>query len=349
MSADVSSDENVRWRLIVFASIFTPLQIAIVSLRFYARSLTHSPFNLGDALVLVALLGALVQGGVGYHVSFLVETSPETVTTFFKYLVAISSWYWVTISISKLAVCLLYRSLFPQRAVFVTLCITATILISTSLATFIATLAACRPFSANWGSLEVQNAHCINKESLYVWGTFPNIVTDVLLLVIPLPIVWKLQATKKVKWALSVTFVVGGTGLIASILRFASFANTSSFTDATFNAVELIAWTVAEPGIYLISASLLVLRPLLDKVRPSKRNKGFYSFDLSTSRKARATPRTLGTNDDDFGRCGGIALVQRSTHGRFEQLEDRDDRPHETEGITVITDIQQTWNASDRF
>ncbi|KAI1747665.1 hypothetical protein F4782DRAFT_520334 [Xylaria castorea] len=124
---------------------------------------------------------------------------------------------------------------------------------------------------------------------------------------------------------------------------------TSSFADATFNAVELIAWTVAEPGIYLISASLLVLRPLLDKVKPSKRNKSFSLFDLSTSRKARATPRTLDTNDDDFGRYRGIALVQRSSHSGLEQLEDHDDRPRVTECITVVTDIQQTWKASDRF
>jgi hypothetical protein len=151
-----------------------------------------------------------VEGGVGRHVGFLEETDPEIVTTFFKYLVAISSWYWVTISVSKLAVCVLYRSLFPQRTVFIALCVTAFILISTSLATFIATLAACRPFSANWGSLQVQKAYCIDKELLYVWGTFPNIVTDVILLIIPLPIIWNLHASRKIKWALSVTFVVGG-------------------------------------------------------------------------------------------------------------------------------------------
>lgn len=55
------------------------------------------------------------------------------------------------------------------------------------------------------------------------------------------------------------------SGLIASVLRFLAFDKTSSFTDPTYNAVELIIWTVAEPGIYLIAACLITYRPLLDK------------------------------------------------------------------------------------
>lgn len=60
-------------------------------------------------------------------------------------------------------------------------------------------------------------------------------------------------------------------GLIASILRFVAFSNTNSFIDATFNAVELIIWTVAEPGIYLIAACLMTYRPLLEKFSPKMR------------------------------------------------------------------------------
>jgi hypothetical protein len=138
------------------------------------------------------------------------------------------------------------------------------------------------------------------------------------------------------------------SGLIASILRFTSFFNTNSFTDATFNAVELISWTVAEPGIYLISASLLVFRPLLDKIRPSRRSKTLPSLDLLTDRKTKATAKALDTSYDDFGGHGGIAMVQRSVHGGFKQLRDDDNSPHRREGITVITDIEQNWNDRDR-
>lgn len=130
-------------------------------------------------------------------------------TAFFKYLVALSAWYYVTISIAKLAICVVYHRLFPQRQVHILIYILAGVMISTAIASFIADLAACRPFSANWGPPDVQAAHCIDKEALFIWSTFPNIVTDAVMLVLPLPIIWRLHTSMQLKIALTVTFVIG--------------------------------------------------------------------------------------------------------------------------------------------
>jgi hypothetical protein len=139
---------------------------------------------------------------------------------FFKYLVAISVWYFATITITKLAVCKLYRTLFPQRTVLVILSITAFILIAAPIVTSIVLLAACRPFSANWGSAEVQSTHCLNKEAVFVWGGIPSIVTDVVLLTLPLPIIWRLHTTQKLKIALSITFIIGSMYVRPSLFLF---------------------------------------------------------------------------------------------------------------------------------
>ncbi|KAI0164068.1 hypothetical protein GGR57DRAFT_274022 [Xylariaceae sp. FL1272] len=350
------SSEYVGWRLIVFVSVFTPLQIALVALRFYARSLTKARYDIGDILVVIALLaglvqtgisiGAEIQAGVGVHLLYLEETDPEKITLFFKYLVAISVWYFATITITKLAICRLYRTLFPQKTVFYILIVTATILVLTPIATTITLLAACQPFSANWGSAEVQATHCINKEAVFVWGTIPNIITDIVLLVIPLPIVWKLHTTTKLKIALSITFIIGSVGLLASILRFISFYNTNSFSDATFNADELIIWTIAEPGIYLISACLLVLRPLLEKFKTGISTKlGTYA---GTTAKSRATSDSHDLDTFEGNNRMNIALVSTGGHGGFIQLSDTEDdtktRSSE-QHIKVTTDIEQNYYA----
>lgn len=128
---------------------------------------------------------------------------------FLKYLIAIASWYAFTNGLGKLAICVFYRTLFPQRSVFIILWISAGIIIGTSVATTIAELGSCKPFSANWASTAVQAEKCIDKEKLYVWASFPNIVTDVVLLVLPLPITWRLRTTTKMKMALTFTFVIG--------------------------------------------------------------------------------------------------------------------------------------------
>ncbi|KAI0173509.1 putative alpha-xylosidase [Hypoxylon sp. FL1284] len=350
-----NTNEYTAWRVIVFIGFFIPLQVGLVVLRFYARSLTAAKYDLGDVLIAIALIaqiigfgldiGAVTQGGVGYHIEYLEQTNPEIITTFFKYLVALSVWYFATNTITKLAICKLYRVLFPGRRVFIVLCITAIVLVATPVATVTVLLAACRPFSAKWGSAETQATHCLNKEAVFVWGALPNIVTDVVLLAIPIPIIWKLNATARLKIALFFTFAIGSVGLLASILRFMSFYNTNSFIDGTFHAVELIIWTIVEPGMYLISACLLVFRPLLEKAN-FKIFANIKSY-IASSRSKAASSRVTETSHGDHrkssgGRVSIIRAIRRPNDG-FHQLGDIESDPSGRQ-ITITTNIQQSWD-----
>lgn len=149
------------------------------------------------------------QAGVGKHAGYLVQTDPEALTNFFKYLVAISTWYATTEGLAKLAVCILYKQLFPNRPVHITMNITMAVLICASIAGGLVDLFGCTPFSAHWGTAEEQAAHCIDTEALFVWGSFDNIVTDVVLLVVPIPIVWNLHASRGLRVGLIITFLFG--------------------------------------------------------------------------------------------------------------------------------------------
>lgn len=238
MAENAPQTEYVGNRLTVFIALFTPLQLVVVVLRFVARRLTARRHGIDDWLVITCLLsqfiatgiaigqytwaihcgemlmklakGALINGGVGYHSAWLAIYHPSLVTSFLKYLMAIATWYFVTCGLGKLAICVFYRTLYPQRSVLIILCITAGIIICTAIATSIANLAGCMPFSASWGSTEEQAANCIDKETLYIWASFPNIITDVVLLVLPMPIIWRLHTTKRLKVALTITFLIGG-------------------------------------------------------------------------------------------------------------------------------------------
>ncbi|KAH9985242.1 hypothetical protein F4779DRAFT_612164 [Xylariaceae sp. FL0662B] len=114
------------------------------------------------------------------------------------------------------------------------------------------------------------------------------------------------------------------SGLLASILRFNSFYSTNSFIDATFHAIELIIWTIAELGIYLISACLLMFRPLLEKV-----NLGFFanvkSYITGNRSKAAdsnvANTSRLSHRKDPDGEMG-IALAVRGPNKGFRRLDD---------------------------
>ncbi|KAI1324531.1 putative alpha-xylosidase [Xylariaceae sp. FL0255] len=352
------------WRDIVFIAIFQPFLILVVALRFHARSLTKSKLDIGDFLVVLSLvcqliasgvyIGSIVQAGVGHHFGYVIATHPEQVTPFFKYLVFFSVWYFATVTLPKLAVCQLYRTLFPQRPVKIVLFITVAVLIATPIATTTALLAACRPFSANWGSTEEQNEHCyINKDDLYVYGSIPNIVTDIVLLIMPLPIVWGLQAARKIKVALTVTFLVGSAGLVTSIFRFISFKETNAFVDATYASYTLIFWTSAEQGAYLTTACMLMFRPLLEKAKVGS----ISSIITPLSSPYALTPRSRGTknsnfNDDSrpFSKIGDdmdITLVPTSGLGGSDQrinIEGNARNESPEQRIVITTNIQQAWS-----
>lgn len=73
-------------------------------------------------------------------------------------------------------------------------------------ATVLGSCLVCRPISAGW---DPQAGTCGDQKSLDLFiGTF-NLIMDVTVVVLPLPIVWKLQMTRAKKIALSAIFGMG--------------------------------------------------------------------------------------------------------------------------------------------
>jgi hypothetical protein len=66
----------------------------------------------------------------------------------------------------------------------------------------------CTPVSAFWNTIDY-NTRCHYQDFLIVWSGLPNIITDALMLALPLPAIWKLHAAKSIKVGLTITFLVG--------------------------------------------------------------------------------------------------------------------------------------------
>ncbi|KAG8531953.1 uncharacterized protein KY384_003589 [Bacidia gigantensis] len=65
------------------------------------------------------------------------------------------------------------------------------------------------------------------------------------------------------KIGLSITFLTGCIGTVTGIVRLIYFFKINMFEDVTWDAVETMSWTLIEPGVYMIAATLPSLRPLL--------------------------------------------------------------------------------------
>ena len=52
--------------------------------------------------------------------------------------------------------------------------------------------------------------HCVSKNEYFLGTAIPEVVTDFVILAMPLPYVWNLQMKLKQKILLSVVFILGG-------------------------------------------------------------------------------------------------------------------------------------------
>lgn len=75
--------------------------------------------------------------------------------------------------------------------------------------TIIATSLLCRPLAYNWDKT-IPNGHCANKLAAYRYVSIPNIVSDIAIIVLPIPTLWKLHLPIPKKVGVALTFLTGG-------------------------------------------------------------------------------------------------------------------------------------------
>lgn len=80
------------------------------------------------------------------------------------------------------------------------------VVIVTSIICPMVSLNLCRPIKFYWDHTTL-NGSCYNENAFYEWGSFPNIITDIVILVLPVPLVWKLQTLNNKKVGLTLNFL----------------------------------------------------------------------------------------------------------------------------------------------
>lgn len=66
----------------------------------------------------------------------------------------------------------------------------------------------CQPFAFNWDQT-IPGGHCGDQVLSYIITGSVNIVTDVMVLCLPMPMIWSLQMPTSNKLALTVVFAIG--------------------------------------------------------------------------------------------------------------------------------------------
>ena len=206
-----------RQTLVVSSAIaMIALTTSAVVLRFVVRKVKKIPFWWDDWLCLISLpfsiLGAVLSisnKALGHHVLSL--TYPQVVK-YIKLLYVGEVQYGTALVLVKLAILLFYRRVFPMAHVSAYWRIAWWVLLIVSTATIGFTFSAvfqCHPIAYTWDRT-IQGGHCVDLVLYIRSSSAINIVLDILILALPIPVFSKLQMGKSKKIGLMCLFLLGG-------------------------------------------------------------------------------------------------------------------------------------------
>ncbi|KAI4204291.1 MAG: hypothetical protein LQ350_001271 [Teloschistes chrysophthalmus] len=316
------------------AILFIVLTTVCVAIRFYARRVGNVKWGLDDSLIIPGTIFCLAlctcalvdlsDRALGYHESFILQTHPSKLTRKAKFLLVAPLLYLNAVLFPKLAILATYLRIFTLPAYRISCWTLAVFLVINWLTFTVACFLMCRPLAFLWDR-HIVGGSCFDINLFYRWSAFPNIVTDVAMWVLPLPVVWKLHTSNNIKVGLTLMFAAGGIGLLTSILRFAGYFFHSPTADTTYAGVYLYIYVVCESGMYLVAACLLTYKPLAKLFRrggplslPS-----FSSFSIKRSWSwGGGSGGSLGERETGKG---GVPLRSFKKEG-FEQIEETGSR-----------------------
>ncbi|KAL6714542.1 hypothetical protein ACLMJK_007967 [Lecanora helva] len=217
-------------------------------------------------VTLCALNTVLMQKHGGVHKWDLTEPQVHQATKWFN---VSSIVYAPAILSTKLAILLLYRNVFsPHRkgAFDLTIRVFIVFLCLFYLSTTIVKIWECNPRERIWNK-SVEGT-CVNVPALLDASGICNTLTDIIILLMPIHVVWNLKTTywKKVGVVLvfSVGFIAPAFSLVGVIVRF----KTTHSDDTTWNQPSILMWGVAEVSTGIICVCIPPLGILFRRHRP---------------------------------------------------------------------------------
>ncbi|KAH9883681.1 hypothetical protein F4778DRAFT_788338 [Xylariomycetidae sp. FL2044] len=274
--------------IIAIGAVFGFLPVAFVATRFYCRLRVNRPgvaiddwlmflgllFNVGMGLMLV--IGAALDGlgqptpqGWGPKDYFWVTDDAEILTEkiFFAFILMQA----VAFGLVKLSVLYFYRRIFFSRTFSILTAIMIGVVGVWTVGFFFAYLFRCGSnFWALWAPLMYLLEYCYDSKPLFYTLAISDVITDFIILSLPIFWVWRLNMTTAKRFAVSGVFLLGALEISTGIARLVVYINQGKDfkknADGIGHLTTLMIWTMVELSIAVIAGCLPTIWPLVSKV-----------------------------------------------------------------------------------
>ncbi|KAJ4990484.1 cytidine and deoxycytidylate deaminase zinc-binding region [Stagonosporopsis vannaccii] len=268
---------------IVYATV-----CVFVALRFATRLLTKRVRS-DDWCILAALLLATATYTSAYQMtrynfgSHLWDLEPGQFQMALKYFYVCWNLYVVTLGLVKVSLIAFYLHVFHDRRFRIVCWIVLGYIILSSVIIQFLTIFSCTPIQSFWDR-DIKGT-CLDVGAIGFANSANAILQDLMILIMPMPSLYRLQMKRWRKIAVAFMFAVGAFGCITTIIRLHYLAGFKISLDPTWDYTNVTIWTGAELAAGIVCASLPAVRQLLVIILPSR----FQTF-LTNRSRSRSIP-----------------------------------------------------------
>ncbi|OQE36097.1 hypothetical protein PENCOP_c012G00487 [Penicillium coprophilum] len=269
---------------------FFTIATIFVALRFISRIFVVRKIGLHDWLMLVAWLIDFgfsfslffaVQKGLGLHAS---DIRPEDELAFNKANYAFTVLYNPALMAVKTSILVFFLTLTRNQKVFrFANYLTLFVVNAAGFALTFVNIFQCRPVSAVFLSDVPAHANCTDIVTLYLSSSPVNIITDIAILLLPMPLLTKMRLPYKQKIILVITFSFGFFVAVVDVVRIAFLQQAAISRSLEVKSIHIkniggvdfswyaslsFMWSVVEVNISIICGCVPSLKPLVTRLVP---------------------------------------------------------------------------------
>ncbi|KAL4928151.1 uncharacterized protein BDV17DRAFT_264902 [Aspergillus undulatus] len=311
-----------------------------LGLRLYTKVSLLRNFGWDDVCIVGAWVFSIVtqalclygykSGGIGLHVW---NITPQMFLDFQKGIFAAGVVYVPSLGLAKGSLIILYyRIVSAQRRYRYALYVISVVVVGYSVAITFALIFACRPIAKAWNAALVGT--CVDQNGLYAATAVTNTVTDVALIVVPIPVVVSLHMPTIQKIGLFFMFVIGCATVITSIIRLVTLFPFLETTDKTYRIGWTDLWINVEANFIIICACLPFLRHFLRRFAPKLIGEGSSGRNYFKSYTNPASTRSWRRRPEHSMLQDEIELAE---HGQ--------EMGGTGSGVRIVKEVQ--WNVTE--
>ncbi|GLB07206.1 hypothetical protein AtubIFM57258_002529 [Aspergillus tubingensis] len=210
-------------------------------------SLPSQIFSIGTQSV---ILYGYTYGGYGVHIEYL---SPAVLEIYVKTLLAAAIIYVPALAAAKFALLMLYYRLLHMIRIWRNIIFLVTFIIAGyTIALTLGLIFPCQPIAKNW-DLTITTGHCVDRVGFYLATAITNTVSDIILILIPIPVIVKLKLPLIQKLGVGFT----------SIIRLVTLMPLVTSDDQSYEIALAVIFIIIEANFIIICPCLPYLKQFL--------------------------------------------------------------------------------------